>query len=240
MMSSTSLPQEILDVIIKHAKNDRKILMRLCLVSRSFLPESQRMLYSDILLSGIAREVPMGPPKSVQFFTTLTQYNPSLARHVRSFSYYVNGPPRGPQYWSLMNEGLRLTINLKSFTLHGTYLPLMTTLFDNCSLQLHEFSWTNYIYNPHDNGNDVRQFLATQHELRSLSAPVPGASLSPTICPKLETLTGNQRTMVNVLPGRSSIKKVIWETDDNEGNLFTRTSLVSDGLSHVQVFVMGG
>jgi hypothetical protein len=243
-MATIILPPEILHLIIQHAKEDTKTLLRFCLVSRNLLSEVQSVLYTEITLSGLNREVIGLTSKAMMFFNTITLYNPSLAWHVRSLSYYPSGRRRGNDWWALMNRSLRLMVNLKSFTLEGTHLPSATSIFSDCSFQLRHFSWNDYSRAFSETSLEEKhliQFITTQQEIRSLSIHMIFTRLEPTICPDLETLTGGTRAIMNILPRRNTVTKLVWQTHEAfPWTTFSDMGCIFEVLSHIQTFVFGG
>lgn len=240
------IPREIVGVIIHHAQNDRGTLYNLCLVSRSFLPEAQRILYREIIISNDNPPVCSGwfisTTSATQLLTTLTGHNTPLAELVWSFYHHYVHPndlDDGSHYWNLVKRSLRLMVNLKKLTIFGA--DPIADFFEGCSFDLKAFGYDGEGGNPELFYDTMLQLLSGQSNLESLYIPrwiCDHKALPNTCCPRLKALTGGRLTIENILPGRP-VTRLTWVPNMVE-NLYTLPSTIISKLSSICVLVLGG
>ncbi|KAF5353895.1 hypothetical protein D9756_007114 [Leucocoprinus leucothites] len=242
--STPILPQDILYLITEHAAKDVATLLKLCLVCRALLHQAQRVLYTDISLVDTGHNLNRGAPGKkvtmLKFFDTVTTHS-ALAQYVRSFSYRGRGLGFG--WWERMNGALQSMVHLRSFALEGSQLPVATVLFKGCTFQLREFTWKHFYFQvrppcPRSPEEHLRNFLSTQKEIRFLSTSFVSTQVLPIICPLLGTLVGDTQTIMQVLPDRETVTKLVWV--ETHWNTEFDIDVISSALSHVRILSLGG
>jgi hypothetical protein len=240
------IPQEINDLIIDQAKADRSTLYSLCLVSRSFLPQTQRTLYRDFNISDdefalcSASGWIIDATRAMNLFRTLTQHNPSLTKFVQTlyhrFASYDHSPNK--LYWDLFKQTLQLMVNLKRLTV--TCINPIPDLLAGCSFQLEVFGNDRACDEPRVHFATL-QHLASQPKLRSLYAWRffrHDGHLPIQYCPDLEALTGDRRTLEAILPGRS-VSRLTWIPDSGE-DISTPPKRLIVEFANIRIFSLGG
>ncbi|CAA7264574.1 unnamed protein product [Cyclocybe aegerita] len=114
-------------------------------------------------------------------------------------------------------------------------------ILEGCPFKLHSFSWYHEIEGA-DFAN-LRSFLDEQDELRHLQAdwtyqahgigPSKPVVLPPSVCPKLDQLTGNHGIIEMVLPHRR-LRTLVWDT--LLGDPKTSFKHLAKELSHIEAF----
>ncbi len=238
------LPPEILGVIIQHTENDRNTLCNLCLVSTSFLLQSQQVLYRDINVAGgkdalVCSGWLISFTRAAELLKTLVKRNSQLAKHVRRLyhhNYYYN-----QYYWGLIKQSLRLMVNLKSLIFTSVDVPV-PGLFDDCTFRLEVFGcdWpcsdTESLYH-------ITRLLSSQIDLTSLyiwgSWRSDGSFLEAHDFPKLGVLAGDRRTIESILPGRSMVTQLTWMPSEDEDRS-TPPLMITSELSQIRILALGG
>ncbi|EKM77555.1 hypothetical protein AGABI1DRAFT_108062 [Agaricus bisporus var. burnettii JB137-S8] len=191
-VSFNDLPQELCNRIIQFSRHDRKTLSQLCLTSTRFVIEAQTYLYAHLTRNTTS----LNFARSSKLLSTLTVHNPSLAKYVKTFVYYIRLRKDNPAYEDL-RRALRLMINV-------TWLEINTTIpqgfFDSCTFQLKHFrcafasSDTTAIYN----------MLSTQHSLQSVYIDKFDHDFPSDCCLNIKRLcVEDWRSIEQILPGRS-------------------------------------
>ncbi|KAF7760297.1 hypothetical protein Agabi119p4_10973 [Agaricus bisporus var. burnettii] len=191
-VSFNDLPQELCNRIIHFSRHDRKTLSQLCLTSTRFVDEAQTHLYAHLTRNTTS----LNFARSSKLLLTLTVHNPSLARYVKTFVYYIRLQKDNPAYEDL-RRALRLMINV-------TWLEINTTIpqgfFDSCTFQLKHFrcafasSDTTAIY----------KILSTQLSLQSVYIDKFDLDFPSNYCLNINRLcVEDWRSVVQILPGRS-------------------------------------
>lgn len=215
-------PQELFNLIIECAKDDRRTLCNLSLVSKAFLTDSRRFLYQRVVLGGV--RVMKGKRdgwaistvnNDTVFFRTLAR-TPCLAYYVREFSFRPDTRYRGDHFWCLFRQALHQMVNLKclQLTLMAIDGNLFRILEELCNrpFQLERFSWKDYRWtmNVHELVALV-SFLSSQPHLQVLDFLSNSSSIAlpRACCPNLTTFAGSYEVALNVLRDRP-ITNFIW------------------------------
>ncbi|KAF9451424.1 hypothetical protein P691DRAFT_807777, partial [Macrolepiota fuliginosa MF-IS2] len=240
---ANNLPQEILNLVVYHARFDHNSLLNLCLTSPFFHHEAQRHLYYELRIAndgrpaiGPSRALTVDVAKAIQLFSTLTQYNTALARHVQILYHCVIPQGACSEYWTLMNKSLILMYNLKKLTLYRRIPPC---IFEGCtSFQLRNIECSHPCVDPSFR-TAFLDFLATQPNIKSLfMAWDPDIPFPTTHCRNLTSLAGDRCTIEQVLPGREfTIKKLTWVPAREED---PGVNIIASRLSRIHVLSLGG
>ncbi|KAF5354064.1 hypothetical protein D9756_007351 [Leucocoprinus leucothites] len=238
------IPQEIYDIIIDQANPHRSTLYNLCLVSSSFLPQAQRTLYQNLNISDDGFALCSGwlidATRAMSLFRTLTEHNPALAKYVHSLYHRLASHHDSPDslYWNLFRQALRRLTNLKRLTI--TCINPVLDLYTGCSFRLEVFGSDRACDEPVVQ-EAILQHLAAQPNLRSLYAWKlfrHGEHLPLYLCPNLDALTGDRRTIEGILPGRS-VSRLTWIPDSGEDTSSPPLSISAE-LSNIRILSLGG
>lgn len=239
------IPQEIFNLVVYHARHSRTRLLNLCLAASCFRQEAQRLLYHEIRIKNDScppttwRTFTIGISRASQLFSTLTQHNPALAKHVRILyhSIFLRDNDRG--YRSLLNQSIALMNNIEELTLCHS---IPDEIFPACtSLRLRTFG-CNRACDSLNFRTRILDFLATQPDLKSLfivwncDEPFPN-----THCRNLTSLAGDRNAVEQVLPGREcTITNLTWAPMRMEDVSIPRIDRINPGLSNIRIFTLGG
>ncbi|KAF9460198.1 hypothetical protein BDZ94DRAFT_1311744 [Collybia nuda] len=113
-MPSPEIPQEIIDCIIGELQYQPRALVACSLVSHSFVPTSQRLLFSTLCLTSSKRSATL-----CQMLFKSFQVNPYLAHLVEDLSFQLDNSMFGAHN-TAFPPILRSLSHLRSFTLSGT------------------------------------------------------------------------------------------------------------------------
>lgn len=236
------VPQEIADAIIQHAEDNPTSLYNLCLVSSSFLPNAQRVLYREIRIAddvhGACSVWFINMEQFLRFLKIIVEHNNALAQHIQKL--YLPIVRDDPGFFMLVHQGLQLMNNLKILTnsIPAKYLP------KNCSFQLnaitHRETWSgNSSLSP-----GVAEFLASQTSLKSLyifGGPYLDKPFPETYFPNLEALGGNRRIIEKILPGRPLVTTLSWLSNPRrDDDIITPPRAIASCLSNIRILSLGG
>ncbi|KAF9542272.1 hypothetical protein CPC08DRAFT_756069 [Agrocybe pediades] len=240
------VPIELYRPIVEYVV-DRQPLLSLCLTSKDFKFEAERLLYNSMTTPLTENGVTV----HAKFLRTVSNVK-RLAALVRTYYFswgnkcYSVPPSPLP---SLLRSALQAMVNLRELWLavvdmHSTAAPgtesivQMPFIFDNCTFQLDTLLMMHCI-----DTTAFCSFLAGQKKLRKLTAYLdPYARnrkhiLSPEACPSLEVLQGN-RNAIDVLLPNCHIKSLMWDPDMFEMN--QSLPHLSEALSDLKILSLGG
>ncbi|KAF9447477.1 hypothetical protein P691DRAFT_760760 [Macrolepiota fuliginosa MF-IS2] len=234
------IPQEILNVFINFSEDDPQTLLNLCLVSRRCASGAQKVLYRSIRITTHSSSVQHGSTcnvdaVSIKLFKTFTQHNPSLAKYVQTFSHHYALPFGDRRYRNLANKSFQLMTNLESLTIFARF---SLDLFQGCTFQLKQL-FCPLLGPDHTYREKIYHFLSSQPYLKTLYIDMEHSRLPADCCNNLETLWGNQRTIENILPGRSTITCLVWTTQHHD-HVAGPLSRISRELSNIHILALGG
>lgn len=194
------LPQEIFNLIVGCARGDNYSLLNLCLVSKSFLFESRRILYQKVVLKNVEVTRSRGGAWGVStdndaiFFTALANA-PCLAHYVRELSYCPGSCSKTNRFWNVFRQAFYQMVNLKRLSLtlmtgdHGFFKEL-----HGHSFQLEVFIMRDFRLTPgHEYLAHFPPFISSQHQLRTLDivTRAPLLPVPPQSCQNLTTFIGD-------------------------------------------------
>ena len=178
-------PQEIINEILDYLAGSRKSssFWRTCaLVSRSFRPHSQTLLFRSIT---ITTERP-----SLSRLHAVLGHNPHLGTHVRHLLLLI-GPKSLSQIYEMLVETLTRLTGVTSCTWAEARVPFLWSIGETLRARLYQFLRLSSLEKADIYGADpvLIHFLASCEQLKSLVVNVPSAPsmLTPTTPTTLAT-----------------------------------------------------
>jgi hypothetical protein len=199
------LPLDLLRPTIEHLHDDLESLLAVSLASRELRAEGQRILFKTMALM-------QDKEAHIKFLTVIISSS-LLAQHVKEFyQFELLDPERQEEpLWDLTCRGLNAMINLKRLFFGASKGGPSATILRGCTFQLETLRWENY----HD-AEQLLEFISSQPNLRCLGFEWIGPELNTSgICPGLQTLHGDRRTIDAFLSGRS-ITSLKWCPHEEE------------------------
>jgi len=170
-------------------------------------------------------------------FLTVIISSSLLAQHVEEFHQFGLIDPERQQepLWDLTWRGLNVMVNLERLFFGTSKGGPSVTILRGCTFQLKTLRWEDY----HD-AEQLLEFISSQPRLRVLIFAWEGPELNTSgICPRLQVLHGDQRTIDAFLPGRS-ITSLKWSPRLKELRRDAPMYTPPQEFHHLRYFSYGG
>jgi hypothetical protein len=121
-----NLPLELISSIVSILRFDPTSLLSVCLTSKRFLVDGRRSLYRNIAVEVTTSAVPFGcillsQRHGDKLFATFTEFNPSLAQYVYTFTFAAQLPSHTSPRLERLVISLECMVNLKDFAFFSSF-----------------------------------------------------------------------------------------------------------------------